>query len=150
MKRKARLNSRKADEVGLQVAAGGRVIVAEVVVVKARLHLQPLTREAVIVRGGADNAVLLAEGQEDRVPDEAPVHIRHLLRRTQMIGMDEVHLLPVIGDKLHRVGKHRGQVVNHLEPDRIGTHIPIEAVTREDNLVSLPRLHHELTERHPV
>ena len=70
MKRKARLNSRKADEVGLQVAAGGRVIVAEVVVVKARLRLQPLTRKAVVVGGGADKAVLLAKGQGARVPDD--------------------------------------------------------------------------------
>src|SRR5690606_21830063 len=78
----------KADGIGLQVAAGGRVIVAEVVVVKARLRLQPLAGEAVVVRGGADKAVLLPEGQEARVPDDIAIHIRHLLRRAQMIGMD--------------------------------------------------------------
>src|SRR5690606_34598029 len=52
----------KADGIGLQVAAGGGVVVAEVVVVKTRLRLQPLAGEAVIVRGRADKAVLLPEG----------------------------------------------------------------------------------------
>jgi len=34
----------KADGIGLQVAAGGGVVVAEIVVVKARLRLQTLTQ----------------------------------------------------------------------------------------------------------
>ena len=60
----------EADGIGLQVTAGGRVIVAEVVVVKAGLSLQPLARKAVVIGGGADKAVLLAKGQGARVPDD--------------------------------------------------------------------------------
>src|SRR5690606_6786701 len=53
---------REANGIGLQVAAGGGIIVAEVVIVKPRFRLQPLAGEAVIVRGRADKAVLLPEG----------------------------------------------------------------------------------------
>lgn len=77
------------------------------------------------------------------------VYIRHLLWRAEMIGMDEVHVLPVIGNQLDAICEDRGEIIDHLKPDRARRHVPIEALIGEDNLVPLPRFNHKLARRHP-
>src|SRR6266852_2963672 len=97
------------DRIAFDISPGARIVVAEPVLVQPVLDIEILPREAQIGERGEGLLLGLAEGAQHRVPGERLARVGGLLRRIEMVGVDEVEV--AAGDQRER---------HVVEPDILG------------------------------
>ena len=83
----------KPQRIGGGVAAGSGIVMPMAVVGQPMFELEPLARQAEVLRDRAGDAVDAAEGLVDRRPDSGLGGVGEHHRAVQMIGVDGVDLL---------------------------------------------------------